>query len=122
MKRRAFVTLLAGAAAVPVLSAGAARVQQKGAGRLVGVIMSGAESQARIAPFHAGLEGLGWKSGQSIRITYRLCGPYPEGRQSRRSAGAGVGKVRFCHKCRVRQDAGSRLPPNPLALADEVIE
>jgi putative ABC transport system substrate-binding protein len=82
MNRRVFMALLAGAAAMPVLSSGAAQAQQKGAGRLVGVIMSGAErdaeSQARIAAFLAGLEGLGWKNGQDIRIEYRWGSATPD--------------------------------------------
>jgi putative tryptophan/tyrosine transport system substrate-binding protein len=82
MKRREFMTLLAGAAAVLALSLGVAPAQQKGAGRLVAVIMSGAESdaesQARIAAFHTGLEGLGWKNGQNIRMEYRWGAATPD--------------------------------------------
>jgi putative tryptophan/tyrosine transport system substrate-binding protein len=82
MKRREFMTLLAGATALLALLLGAARAEQKGAVRLVGVIMSGAESdaesRARIAAFQTGLEGLGWKNGKNIRIEYRWGAATPD--------------------------------------------
>jgi putative ABC transport system substrate-binding protein len=82
MKRREFMRLLAGAAAVMALSLGAARAEQKGAVRVVGVIMSGAESdaesQARIAAFQTGLERLGWTNGRNIRIQYRWGAATPD--------------------------------------------
>ena len=72
MKRREFITLLGGAAlASPV----AARAQQPGRMRRVGVLMGVAESdpegQARIAAFRQGLSDLGWADRRNLRIEYR---------------------------------------------------
>jgi putative ABC transport system substrate-binding protein len=72
MRRRDFVALLGGAAlASPV----AARAQQPGRMRRVGVLMGVAESdpegQARIAAFRQGLTDLGWVDGRNLRIEYR---------------------------------------------------
>ena len=72
MRRRDFITLLGGAAlASPV----AARAQQPGRTRRVGVLMGVAESdpegQARIAAFRQGLSDLGWADSRNLRIEYR---------------------------------------------------
>jgi putative ABC transport system substrate-binding protein len=72
VKRREFITLLGGAAlASPV----AARAQQPGRMRRVGVLMGVAESdpegQARIAAFRQGLSDLGWADSRNLRIEYR---------------------------------------------------
>ena len=72
MRRREFITLLGGAAlASPV----AARAQQPGRMRRVGVLMGVAESdpegQARIAAFRQGLSDLGWADSRNLRIEYR---------------------------------------------------
>jgi len=72
VRRREFITLLGGAAlASPV----AARAQQPGRMRRVGVLMGVAESdpegQARIAAFRQGLTDLGWVDGRNLRIEYR---------------------------------------------------
>jgi putative ABC transport system substrate-binding protein len=72
MRRREFITLLGGAAAWPL----AARAQQSERARRIGVLMSGAESdaemQARLVGFKQGLERLGWSEGRNIRIEYRF--------------------------------------------------
>src|SRR5262245_43401386 len=72
MRRRAFITLIGGAAAAWPL---AARAQQRERMRRVGVLMStaadDAEGQARIAAFHQGLQQLGWTIGQNVRIDSR---------------------------------------------------
>src|SRR5215510_5253392 len=79
MKRREFITLLSGAAAVWPL---AARAQQPERMRRIGVLMSTAaddpEGQARIAAFHQGLQQLGWTIGQKIRIDTRWPAGDPE--------------------------------------------
>jgi putative ABC transport system substrate-binding protein len=76
MRRRAFITLLGGAAAVSSMSWPlAARAQQPGAMRRIGVLMSFAETdpegQAFFAAFREGLQKLGWAEGRNIRIDSR---------------------------------------------------
>src|SRR5262249_49332548 len=60
LKRRKFITLLGGAAAWPL----AARAQQAGGKRRIGVLMNimsdDPESQIRLAAFAQGLQQLGW--------------------------------------------------------------
>src|SRR6266478_3754031 len=72
MRRRAFITLLGGAAAVWPL---AARGQQGERMRRIGVLMNlasdDAEGQARLAAFHQGLQEAGWAVGRNLRIDYR---------------------------------------------------
>ena len=71
LKRREFITLLGGAAVWPV----AAAAQQRERMRRISVLMSlaadDAESSARIAAFHQGLEGFGWSVGRNLRIETR---------------------------------------------------
>ena len=65
MKRRAFITLLAGAVAWPL----AARAQQADRVRRIGVFAFGAESdpaaQAYVRALRQGLEQLGWFEGRT---------------------------------------------------------
>jgi putative ABC transport system substrate-binding protein len=72
MRRREFITLLGSAAAAFPL---AARAQQPGRARRIGVLMStsadDAQGQAWNAAFAQGLQQLGWKVGGNIRIDYR---------------------------------------------------
>jgi ABC-type uncharacterized transport system substrate-binding protein len=69
MKRRDFITLLGGAATAWPL---AARAQQTGRVRRIGVLMHGSQSgaiwQQRLTAFRQGLEGLGWQDGRNIHI------------------------------------------------------
>jgi putative ABC transport system substrate-binding protein len=71
LKRRAFITLLGGAAAWPL----AARAQQAERVRRIGVLMNlaadDAEGQARLAAFLQGLQEAGWAVGQNVRIDLR---------------------------------------------------
>src|SRR6516162_7420916 len=71
MKRRAFLTLLGGAAAWPL----AARAQQAERVGRIGVLMAYAESdpeaQAWVAAFREELLKLGWPEGLNIRIDTR---------------------------------------------------
>jgi putative ABC transport system substrate-binding protein len=71
VKRRAFITLLGGAAAWPL----AARAQQPDRVRRIGVLMGTAESdpdqKAMVSVFTRALEDLGWKEGANIRIDRR---------------------------------------------------
>jgi putative tryptophan/tyrosine transport system substrate-binding protein len=75
VRRRAFITLLGGAAAWPL----AARAQQPERMRRIGVLMGYAESdpeaQAQIAAFRDGLQKLGWPEGSNIRIDTRWAAP-----------------------------------------------
>src|SRR5262245_65474095 len=72
MRRRAFITLLGGAAAWPL----AARAQQSGPVRRIGVLATLPADdpvwQARLAAFLQGLQELGWGVGRNVRIEYRL--------------------------------------------------
>jgi putative tryptophan/tyrosine transport system substrate-binding protein len=72
MKRRHFLTLLGSAAVAWPL---AARAQQGGPVRRIGVLMGPAiddpEGQARIAAFLEGLHQLGWTDGRNVRIDIR---------------------------------------------------
>jgi putative ABC transport system substrate-binding protein len=72
MRRRAFITLLGGAAATWPL---AARAQQPGVMRRIGVLMpytqDDPEDQARVAALKDGLKQLGWIEGQNFRGDYR---------------------------------------------------
>jgi putative tryptophan/tyrosine transport system substrate-binding protein len=74
LKRREFITLLAGAAAWPL----AARAQQRERMRRVGVLMNltpdDAEGQARLAAFLQGLQEAGWAVGRNVRIDLRWGG------------------------------------------------
>jgi putative ABC transport system substrate-binding protein len=68
--RRAFITLLGGAAAWPL----AARAQQSDRVRRIAVLMNNAEDdpegQARAAAFRQGLQALGWIEGKNLRIDW----------------------------------------------------
>ena len=74
MRRREFITLLGGAAAWPL----AARAQQSGPMRRIGVLISVAaddpETYARMAAFHQGLQEAGWIIGSNVQIEYRWGG------------------------------------------------
>src|SRR6516162_8245159 len=75
MKRRAFITLLGGAAAWPL----AAGVQITGERvRRIGVLINLAaddpEGHARITAFAQGLQEAGWTTGRNVRIDYRWGG------------------------------------------------
>ncbi len=72
MKRRAFITLLGGAAAsLPR----AAHAQQADRTRRIGVLMNLAaddpETRRRLAAFLQGLQELGWSEGRNLRIDHR---------------------------------------------------
>src|SRR5262245_29112537 len=71
MRRRNFIALRGGAAAWPF----AARAQQAGRVRRIGVLMNLAaddpEAPARVAAFAQGLQELGWSMGRNVRIDYR---------------------------------------------------
>jgi putative ABC transport system substrate-binding protein len=70
MKRRAFITLVSGAAVAWPLAARA----QDGRMRRIAVLMNNAEEdpegQARAAAFRQGLQALGWTEGKNLRIDW----------------------------------------------------
>jgi putative ABC transport system substrate-binding protein len=78
MKRREFISLLGGAAALPL----AARAQQPERMRRIGVLMGLAaddpEANARIAKFRQELEKLGWSEGRNVRIDIRFTASRPD--------------------------------------------
>ena len=82
MKRRAFITLLGGAAAGWPL---AARAQQGERMRRIAVLMPLAadepESLARVGAFLQALQALGWTDGRNVRIEYRWAGGDAERRK-----------------------------------------
>lgn len=71
MKRREFIALIASATALPL----AARAQQAGPMRRIGILMGGAESdqegQSSVAAFREGLQKLGWMEGRNSEINIR---------------------------------------------------
>jgi putative ABC transport system substrate-binding protein len=79
VRRREFITLLAGAAAAWPL---AARAQQRERIRRIGVLMNlnpdDEEGQARLAAFLQGLQEAGWAVGRNARIDLRWGGGDPE--------------------------------------------
>jgi putative ABC transport system substrate-binding protein len=79
VKRRAFITLLGGAAAAWSLSA---RAQQTERVRRVGVLLPLAagdpEAEARKAVFEQTFQELGWTVGRDLQIDYRLPGANAE--------------------------------------------
>jgi putative tryptophan/tyrosine transport system substrate-binding protein len=79
MRRRAFISLLGGAAAAwPVV----ARAQSGERMRRIGVLMTfGADDaigQARVAAFVQGLQQAGWEVGRNVRVDIHWSGPNPE--------------------------------------------
>jgi hypothetical protein len=82
MRRREFITAIAGAAAGRPLRA---RAQQAEGMRRVGVLTvtdeKDPEGQARVAALRRGLERLGWLQGRNVQIDYRTS-PNPEQRRA----------------------------------------
>jgi putative tryptophan/tyrosine transport system substrate-binding protein len=79
VKRRAFITLLGGAAAAWPLTA---RAQQGERMRRIGALISGAaeadpESRARVGALREALGQRGWSEGRNLQIDYRWAGADP---------------------------------------------
>jgi putative tryptophan/tyrosine transport system substrate-binding protein len=71
MKRRAFITLLGGAAAAWPLAAGAQRVERvRRVGALVAMSERDPQAQLNVRAFSHGLRELGWAKGRNIRIDF----------------------------------------------------
>jgi putative tryptophan/tyrosine transport system substrate-binding protein len=76
MRRRQFITLLGGAAAMwPVTARAQQREPMGRVGVLEGFAESNREGQERAAAFREGLKQLGWIEGRNIRIDIRWAGP-----------------------------------------------
>jgi hypothetical protein len=86
VKRRAFISLLGGAAAWPLV----ARAQQGERARRIGVLMayadSDAEAQAWVAAFREGLQKLGWTEGRDVAIDVRWATGETEAIQLRKNS------------------------------------
>jgi len=74
MRRRAFITLLGGAAAAWPLGARAQTTQMRRIGVFNPLAESDPEVQANIATFRQALQKLGWTDGQNVRIDFRWGG------------------------------------------------
>ncbi len=74
MKRRKFITLIGGAAVLPLV----ARAQQPAGARRIGVLMNfhsdASEGQERVAAFTQALQKLGWNEGDNVRTDIRWAG------------------------------------------------
>ncbi|HWX29215.1 MAG TPA: ABC transporter substrate-binding protein [Steroidobacteraceae bacterium] len=75
MRRRDFITLLGGAAAVWPLAALAQHSERmRRIGVLMGLVASDPEAQSRVAVFENALRELGWVKGRNLSIEYRWAG------------------------------------------------
>jgi putative tryptophan/tyrosine transport system substrate-binding protein len=70
MKRRAFLTLLGGAAASPLAAQQPDRTARIGV--LIAIGENDPEAQTRVAAFRQGLGKRGWSEGRNVRIDYRF--------------------------------------------------
>ena len=72
MKRRDFITLLGGAATMPLAARAQERMRRVGVLLGSGVDADDADLQARIATFRQGLQQLGWTEGRNVRFDIRF--------------------------------------------------
>jgi putative ABC transport system substrate-binding protein len=79
VKRRAFITLVGGAAAAWPLAARAQQAERmRHIGVLFGSVADDPEHQARFVAFQQGLQQLGWIDGRNVRIDTRWATTNPE--------------------------------------------
>ncbi|MEX2034754.1 MAG: ABC transporter substrate-binding protein [Xanthobacteraceae bacterium] len=77
MQRRQFITVIGGVAAASTFSHVAVRAQQtrmRRIGMLSALSEHDPEGQARLTAFQQGLQQLGWKIGENVRIDHRWAG------------------------------------------------
>src|SRR6185312_4885870 len=75
MRRREFIIILGGAAAIWPLSALAQQPERmRRITVLVGLDEQDSEAQKRVKAFRAGMRDLGWIEGRNIQIEYRFAG------------------------------------------------
>jgi putative tryptophan/tyrosine transport system substrate-binding protein len=77
MRRRAFITLLGGAAAWPLAARGQQPERMRRIGAISVLVEGDPESIARRAVFGQALKGLGWTVGRDLQIDYRWPGSDP---------------------------------------------
>jgi putative ABC transport system substrate-binding protein len=78
MKRREFIKLVGGAAAMwPMAARGQQGERVRRIGALIGTPESDPESQARVATLREGLAQRGWSEGRNLRVDYRWAGSDP---------------------------------------------
>ncbi len=81
MRRREFIAMLGGATALPLVAA----AQQRDRVRRLGIIIAVAKTPeyvAALAALEQGLEALGWKQGENLRIDERWSAGGPESARS----------------------------------------
>src|SRR5512138_362619 len=69
MRRREFITLVGGAAAIPLVSY--AQEQKRRIGVLMGTAETDPDQKAVVSEFTQALADLGWQEGSRINIEYR---------------------------------------------------
>jgi len=74
MKRRAFITLLGGAAAWPLVALARQRERMRRVAFLHALAEDDPEAHARVVGFRQELEALGWKESRNIEVTHRFAG------------------------------------------------
>jgi putative tryptophan/tyrosine transport system substrate-binding protein len=79
VKRRSFITLLAGVAAWPAVARAQQPERMRRIGVLTGLAEDDPENKAGLAAFRQGLEKRGWSEGRNVRIDYRYA---PAGAQA----------------------------------------
>jgi putative ABC transport system substrate-binding protein len=76
LRRREFISFLAGAATVlPLRLSAQPGERMRRIGVLMGALQSDREGQAFVAAFREGLQKLGWAEGRNVQIDYRWAAP-----------------------------------------------
>jgi putative ABC transport system substrate-binding protein len=86
MRRRAFLNLVGGLAAWPVIARAQQPERMAHIGILVNSLANESQSQARLAAFSQGLLQLGWTEGRNIRMDIRWAGPAANSESHRKAA------------------------------------